>query len=136
MTAAALLALAAPAGAQVPPPPVPQTVPEFFNPTYVTHRADATCAGARLSLQWAYAQAGLSVGALTFQDAPASAAELARIDGWLKGLPGDALARIECGKAGAVIAFVDAARAGTPARVVKIAWVGGRAALVGRYRFD
>lgn len=130
---APLVALSsAPVAAQVPPP---TAALEFFNPTYVEHRSNATCAGAAATLRWRYAAAGVAVTGLTFQGAPASPAELARITAMLKGMPGDVLARIECGKEGALISFIDAAQAGTPARVVKISWHGGRAELVGRYRF-
>lgn len=136
LAAAFVLAPAsAPAQQRAPAPPVPAAVPEFFNPTYVDHRSDATCSAARLTLTWRYSAKGLSVTGLVFDGKPAAAAELARIDGFLAGFAGDALARIECGNDGAVIAFVDAKLAGVPAPTVKFSWIGGRATLIGRTRF-
>lgn len=117
-------------------PPVSMIGPEFFNPTYTDHRSDATCAGARISLQWHYRATGLAVTALTFDGRQGSRSELARINGWITRLRGDALVRIECGNEGAILSFIDSARAGAPAPTVQISWLNNRAELMGYARFE
>lgn len=117
------------------PPPPPPMAPEFFNPTYTDHRSDATCTGARMTLTWRYTASGLAVTSLTFRGVPARPGELKNINTWLADMRGDALARVETGNQGAVVAFVDAAYAGTPAPTVKFSWLENRANLLGQYRF-
>lgn len=123
---------AAPTEVHMPAPPKP--IPEFFNPTYTDRRVDASCAASKMTVQWRYLGQSSIVTRIKFNGTPAANSELKKINTWLAALPGDVFARIECDNSGAVISFIEANLAGTPAaKQIRIGWISGRAELLARY---
>lgn len=118
-------------------PAPPKQALEFFGPTYTEHRSDSVCGVTKVSLLWRYTASGLGVTSITFNGKQASTSELAKVNGWLSKLDGDALARIECSVSGASFAFFHANLAGTASpKQIRIDWVDGRAHLISENGFN
>lgn len=86
-----------------------------------------------MTLQWRFVGQSSIVTGIKFNGIQGASLELKKINTWLAAVPGDVFARIECDNSGAVIAFIEANLAGTPAaKQIKIGWRSGKAELLAR----